>query len=165
MDKVKIEKNPDIQRQYLIGIDPGVSTGICLYDRDSKRICELKTTDFWNGFDWVLENAAPGTTEIIIEAPVKSAMYARQEGNAAKGGKGYGNRMMSNAASNAREAELLADGLERANFKVHRVRPKRHKSADGSSGKISAAEIKEETGYEASTNQHTRDAIMLVYGK
>lgn len=147
--------------KIILGIDPGVSTGLCLYDPDQKRVLEVKTLNFWTAYDWITRLSIQ-TVQIAIEAPVKTAMYARQEGNAAKGGKGYGNRMMSNAASNAREAELLADGLEKFGFTVTRLRPKPFKKADGTKGKANAEEVRALSGYQESTNQHVRDAILLA---
>lgn len=150
--------------KMIIGLDPGVTTGMCLFDPTDNRVLEVRTFDFWEAYS-CLATYNIKTCRVVIEAPVKTAMYGRQEANAEKGGKGYGNRMMANAASNAREAELLADGLERLGFEVKRVRPiRRGKDKDGNKlGKITPAELKEETGYEDRTNQHVRDAIMLVW--
>lgn len=146
-------------KKFTIGIDPGVTTGIAVYNRELKKIVNIKTTDFWGCLDYIRRATTPGNALIMIEAPNKTAMYARQE-DKVKGAR-YGNRMQSNAASNAREAELLADGLEKEGFEVRRVKPTRRnfeKAGDD------VRHIQKTTGFMEKTNAHTRDAIMLCYG-
>lgn len=145
--------------RFVAGIDPGATTGLALYDRHTGTIESVRTLDFWSCVDKFREwdNCR---IEVIIEAPVKTAMYGRQEKNVKNAG--YGNRMMANAASNAREAELLADGLEKLGYKVTRVRPRRKKKGEITTKKT-AEEVRAITGYEGSTNQHVRDAMMLVW--
>lgn len=140
----------------VIGIDPGVDTGVAIYHRELKAITDVYTFDFWECYNWLRAmKDGPANAIVIIEAPLKNVMYARQEEKAEQGSQRRNNRMMSNAASNAREAELLAGGIEALGFTVKRVRPTREKKK--------ADEVRRITGYEGSTNQHVRDAIMLCW--
>jgi hypothetical protein len=146
----------EVERKYAIGIDPGVTTGFAMYDRRLKVISVVKTLDFWSCYEHL--KATKPTCDmfiVVVECPVKTAMYARQEPNAAKGNARYGNRMMSNAAGNAREAELLADGIEKLGFEVRRVRPAREK--------WNQERLERVTGYTERTNQHVRDAIQMCW--
>jgi len=103
----------------------------------------------------------PEVTLVIIECPIKNALYARQEAVSNQGSARRGNAMMAHAASNAHEASLLADGIEGLGFQVKRVRPTRRnfeKAADD------VAFVQRTTGFMKTTNPHTRDAIMLCFG-
>jgi hypothetical protein len=145
--------------KFIFGIDPGATTGIALFDVEKGCIDNVFTSDFWGTYKTfaarALAKAGVKDCLVIIEAPVKNAMYAKQQAVADQGSAKRANRMMSNAASNAREAELLADGIEALGYTVKRVRPSRTK--------LNAEECRAESGFEGSTNQHTRDAIMLCY--
>lgn len=152
------------ERKWTIGIDPGKDTGFAVYDRHAKEITTVKTLDFWSCYHHFV--AAKPTAHmfiVVIEAPVKNAMYARQESAQAAhgGGKRYGNAMMSAAAGNAHEAALLADGIEALGFEVRRMRPKRRNFKTAEEDR---AHVKKITGYKGASNPHTRDAIMLCWG-
>jgi hypothetical protein len=142
-----------------IGIDPGKQTGVAVYDREKKEIIITGTMNFWSCYDWIIDVYNKDTVIIVIECPVKSAMYARQEGNVKSAR--YGNRMMANASANAHEADLLAIGLELKGYEVRRVRPKRRNFETAEQDR---EYVKQQTGYDGESNPHTRDAIMLCYG-
>lgn len=151
----------EVEFQFVAGIDPGSTTGLAVYNRVSKRVVKVYTLDFWSCYKMFANHADKSNTLVIIEAPHKTVMYAKQQKVADGKPASYGNRMMANAASNAREAELLADGLEQLGFEVQRVRPLPQKTK----AERNAVNVKEWTGYEGSTNQHVRDAIMLCWEK
>lgn len=139
--------------KHVIGIDPGATTGIAVYSRATKRIEAVYTATFWSCIT-ALKPYKPEESIVVIETPLRTVMYAKQ---AQKGYTGGGqNRLMADAAANAREAELLADGLEILGYNVRRVKPTAEKWKADYCRKI--------TGYEGSTNQHVRDAISLCFG-
>lgn len=146
---------------YAIGIDPGKSTGIALYHRVAKKVLGCWTSDFWGCYNLLRDLQVRSRFVVVIEAPVKTALYANQQAEADKGSAKRGNRMMANVAQNAHEADLLATGLEELGYVVVRKRPKRrnHKTADED-----REHILEVTGYDGESNPHTRDAIMLCWG-
>ncbi len=148
------------QVKYTIGIDPGSTTGVAVYNHEKDQITKIGTYDFWSCYKELGFISNKSLWFIVIEAPNKTAMYGRQTKVADGKSAGYGNRMMSNAASNAREAELLADGLELLGFQVKRVKPKRR---NFKKAEEDVAHIQATTGYMGRTNAHTRDAIMLCY--
>ena len=142
------------KKRYVVGIDPGVSTGVAWYDRHEKRVYDYGTSDFWkvhldfaHGLEW------KSSVVVVIEAPKKTRLYARQD---AEQGHRRREKIAANAGGNAREAELLADGLESLGYEVRRVTPSRTK--------WDAEQLKRFTGIEKRTNQHVRDAIALCYG-
>lgn len=140
--------------KYLIGIDPGAQTGLVVYDRQQKKIVEVRTTDFWDAYGFITLHDVE-RIEVFIENPglIKRPMYQRL--SFAKG-EGLRENMASRIGENRREAELLIDGLRRRGFSVREVKP--------TEKKMKAAEFKRLTRYPSSTNQHVRDAAMLVFG-
>ena len=139
--------------RYVIGIDPGANTGIAVWDREQEEVIQTTTTTFWPAYDYICALYKTSETKIIIEVPLRTVMYARQ---ASKGYKGAGqNRLMADAAGNAKESTLLAQGLELAGYEVKRVRPIK--------AKWTAIQLKRVTGIEGRTNQHVRDAIALCF--
>jgi hypothetical protein len=141
--------------RYTIGIDPGEETGVAVYDRKEKRIVQVYTSNFWelyttaknvwkNDFDDAI---------LVIETPKRTGLYERYN---VKQGPALREKIASDAGSNAREADLLATGLERLGFTVRRVKP--------TNSKWDAKKLKMVTGIEHRTNQHVRDAIQLCWG-
>lgn len=143
-----------MHKRYVIGIDPGVKTGLACYDREKKQITQFGTTGFWHVYESFAQDTVTSiTTLFIIETPKKTRLYDRQDGEQ---GDRRREKIASNIGSNGREAELLAEGIERLGFEVKRVVP--------TSGKWTAADLKLITGITERTSQHVRDAIALCYG-
>lgn len=144
-----------MKKRYAIGIDPGETTGVAIYDRKEKRIAQIYTSDFWqvygiartiwlNDFDDAI---------ILIETAKRTGIYARYH---AKEQGALREKIAANVGSNAREADLLATGLEKLGFDVRRVKP--------TNSKWDAKKLKFVTGIEYRTNEHVRDAIQLCWG-
>lgn len=130
------------------GIDPGKKTAIAKYDKKLGRLTDVFTVDFWGcyeyfSYDYVL-NDAP-ISKVIIEVP-------RTKSNWHKKGCDI---TAANVGGIFREANLLADGLEKLGYEVVRQHPQ---------GKVDAEYVKRLTGWKDRTNEHTRDAIMLCWG-
>lgn len=141
--------------KILIGIDPGVNTGVATYSRPSKKLLDLKTTDFWGAYDYVISHPIH-TVRIYIETPnSKRPMYADSD-KLAGGRQRVAELMASRIGSNRREATLLADRLESLGYMVERVKP--------ITEKWDAATFKLYTKFTGRCSQHARDAAKLVYG-
>ena len=143
-----------MKKPFVIGIDPGVQTGIAWYDRRERRVFDYETTDFWSVYSRFEEvRAWRFEAVIVIETPKKTRLYARQD---AEAGHRRREKIAANAGGNSREAELLAEGLEALGYEVRRVTPTRTK--------WTAEHLAKYTGITRRTSQHVRDAIALCYG-
>lgn len=133
-----------------IGIDCGKNTGIAIcYDGKIKLI----NSDFWHAFHYIKDTFDTEKTKVIIEDPSKiRTIYAKNRHQS----KMATAKIAQDVGGVKRESELLADGLEWAGFLVERVKPNNTKK--------DAKTIKRITGYGGRSNEHTRDALMLVYG-
>lgn len=140
----------------LIGIDAGKHTGVAIGSAEDPTIeIDFHTFDFWEAFDFI-KGYPTDYTGIIIEVPnSKRPMYNRVDGNSNAGR--VRELMSSRIGGNRREAELLADGLERLGYPVQRVTPTKKK--------WNAEDLARETGITKRTNEHVRDAIRLVWDK
>ena len=129
----------------IIGIDPGKNTGLAI--AENGQLIKLMTTDFWGAVETIERNA---DAVIVIELPANKHIF--HKGAQARGAIG---RTGINVGSVIREAELLIQYLHR-NDREHIIqRPQ---------GKKNAAEFKKITGWTGRTNQHERDAAMMIHG-
>ena len=128
-----------------IGIDPGKTTGLAVYDRDHNKLVRLESTTFWGAYSTVLTEYHD-VFAVVIEVPkTKHNWHKDKSGITAH-----------NIGRVCREAELLAIGLELAGLNVITQHPK---------GKINHNMFCRITRWsEGRTNDHTRDAGMLCYG-
>lgn len=136
---------------YVIGIDPRRKTGMVVYDRRKKIISTVLTTDFWGAVGLIKKDYPPSVVFLIVVEVPKTKHVWQDKATT----KGSIQRTAFNVGSVCREAELLAEYFIRAGYKVITQHPQ---------GKRSAGEVKKITKYQGSTNEHTRDAIMLVWG-
>lgn len=136
-------------KRFAVGIDPGTTTGIGVYDRDSSRIVAVKRTDFFGVLPWLESNVRLSNTKIFVELPGKF-MYGRND-DVEKGRDTY----MADVGGNRREAQLLAELLRRARLDVEQVRPVGKEKWDVF--KFQAA-----TKWHGSVSQHERDACRLA---
>lgn len=135
----------------LIGIDAGVYTGVAVGTREGVEPIYWKLLDFWSAYDFI-SKFNPDHTGIVIEVPTGHVIHHRVNENAS----GFGrDRQAANVGSNRREAALLAERFESMGFAVARVKPTRTK--------WKADDLARHTGITAKTNEHTRDAIRLIW--
>ncbi len=148
---------------YLIGLDPGKSTGVCLYDKSQKVIIMLDTLDFWEVFDLIKELSFihshidhQGKLSFVIE---NSSLNKPTFAKAGDGKELTRQKISRNVGMNQRESVLLIEGIRRLGYEVKEVTPSK-KSAY--TGKITVPMFKAMTGWKGTSSQHARDAAMLV---
>jgi hypothetical protein len=144
-------------KRYVIGIDCGVKTGLAVWDRKEKQFAEIETYDFWSAFFRIFGKADHEETLIFVEDPSKNKPVFIKKG--VHGGR-QALKIAQNVGGVKRESQLMIDGLKHAGYEVKAVRPKK-----GSMTKLKAEAFKQITGYTGRTNEHTRDAAMLVFGR
>ena len=127
----------------VIGIDPGKRTGLAIV-RDG-YLRSLYTIDFWSTYD-MLASFSATDIKVVIEVPHNKKNWHGVGAAVAVGGV-------------IREAQLLADGVERLGFSVTRVHP------TGRGKKMKHAEFCKLTGWKGRTNEHARDAALLALGE
>lgn len=143
-----------------IGIDPGVHTGVCVYDSKKKEIILLETHTFWSAIELIknyYEEFGFGIL-VFIEDPSKNkAMHHNQHKEITREKLNLSMKIAQDVGMNKREATLIIDYLKLNNIP--------HKAVKPTSTKVDAQYFKMITGYSGSTNEHKRDAGMLVIGR
>lgn len=139
------------QYDFLIGIDCGVNTGFAVYSKIDKKIVEIDSykihyaltrITYWSKFSILVRVEDARLRTWIPQQKNEKAERGRREG----------------AGSVKRDATIWQDFLEDSGIDFEMVAPKHNKT------KIGADYFKKVTGYTSQTNQHARDAAMLVYG-
>lgn len=156
--------NPETApKESALAIDPGTETGAAWTNGKHLR---LATVDFWAlleelehgaDTDWPI-NVTPARTAIILEAPhLRPVTHARNL-------KGQNWRAAAKIAQNAggvqREAELLAEGIERLGYQLTQTAPIQEKKWPAGYAERVAKGLGLE--WEGPNNEHTRDAFRLL---
>jgi len=145
--------------QYVIGIDGGVNTGFAVYDRNSRKLVEIKTYSFWEAIEalesWMDDCGISGIEVWIEDVEAHSPTFYRgAKGSAVQ------NRISQSVGRNKRDCQLLKEWLERKGVVFYSIPPTKQ-----SMTKLNAETFKTYTGWNERTSQHGRDAAMLVFGR
>jgi len=137
--------------QY-IGIDVGIHNGFAVWDKTAKRLIELSTYKTWEVIMWLLvkKNDKIDFT-VRIENPntwVNYGTLTTKEVNGRKQG----------AGSVKRSYQVLIEFFEDNDIKYEAI------SLRSSLKKLKADKFKMLTGIDVKTNEHERDACMMVWG-
>lgn len=136
--------------RYIIGIDTGASTGYAAWDARHKRLFAVETIKIHEAMERV-----KGHVLINAGAPV----FVRVED--ARKRKWFGKsgpEQLQGAGSIKRDAKIWEDFLTDLGCPFEMVAPKNNKT------KLNAESFKKLTGWNDRTNEHSRDAAMLVFG-
>jgi hypothetical protein len=146
---------PNKSFTLLIGIDPGVNTGVCVYSTKYKSIHSILSLPIHRALEsvqWISNKYPKGVIKVRFEDARLRKWIPRQKTESAEKGRREG------AGSVKRDCKIWEDFLTYLDVDFEMVPPKNNKT------KVSAEYFKKLTGYEGKTNEHSRDAAMLVIG-
>ncbi len=132
--------------RYLIGIDPGIHTGIAVWDRTEKRLLEVKATSILKAIQEVAGYRREGEIEIRFEDARLRTWFGKS-----------GREVLQGAGSVKRDCSIWEEFCQDINIAYKKVAPKNNKT------KLDAHQFRRVTGWTRRTNEHGRDAGMLVY--
>jgi hypothetical protein len=133
--------------KMIIGIDPGVQTGLALYDTEVKILCQLETVPIHRAMETVLRYHS----QYKIVVRFEDARLRKWFGKA-------GREKLQGADSVKRDCRIWEDFLKDSGIPFEAVAPQQNKT------KIKAETFRKITGWTGRTTEHSRDAGMLVYG-
>ncbi len=149
--------------RYVVGVDPGTKTGLAVFDRESRALITLQTTDFWGAYEAIRKMPVD---EVSVRVEVHRYCPTFRERKRGAGSVGTLDRMARNVGQVTREATLLVEGLRRCGYSVVEVRPQG--KIKGDDGKYDAEEDRAQflrlTGWQGQTSQHARDAGRIAWG-
>ena len=140
---------------YYIGIDTGTHTGLAVWNSKERKLEQIKTVKIHIAMDIVRAFIAISKTGVADNYVFIRVEDARQR-------KWFGknsNAKLQGAGSVKRDCTIWEDFLTDLGAKFEMVNPANNKT------KLNAEQFKRITKYSGQTNEHNRDAAMLVYGK
>lgn len=140
-----------MRRKLFIGIDPGVHTGLAVYDQDKKEL-ELFTYKLHQAFDHVQKLAPFFDLHVTIEDPNQWTHFRSYKEAKAK---------LQGAGSVKRDFSAWRDFLTDWDIPFTAVRPDKQRNAYATN----EAMFKSITGYTKRSSGHARVAGMLVWRK
>lgn len=148
-----------VKPRYIIGVDPGVHTGIAVYDRESNRLDLLRTCTAERATETVsnLVDVYTGFGGQPVLVKVENPSFNLPVFNQ---GERLNDRALlkkaQNVGMNKRDATILINQLAAAGVDVEGIRPSRKK--------WSTDFFRSVTGWQGRTNQHERDAARVCWG-
>lgn len=133
--------------RYFIGIDVGINTGVAVWDKSEKRFVEIQTTSILKAMEIVKKYEKSDIVQVRLEDARKRKWFGDS-----------GRERLQGAGSVKRDCVIWEEFLNDRKIPYMLIAPKNN------STKLSAESFKKITGYSGRTNEHTRDAAMLVFG-
>jgi len=136
-----------MRAEIYIGIDTGVNTGVAIWNAKTQKFEAVETCKIHRAIELVgkLHRACP------LMVRVEDARLRKWYGKA-------GRERLQGAGSVKRDASIWEDFLNDLGVRHELVAPASNRT------KLDAKTFAKVTGYTGSTNEHSRDAAMLVYG-
>lgn len=140
--------------KYYIGIDAGTQTGVCVWDKDQKQMMQIGSMPIHKAMHHVSywSRQAPGQIFVRLEDARLRKWIPKQKTEIAERGRREG------AGYVKAHCAIWEEYLKDIGIPYELVAPKNNKT------KVTAEYFKRLTGYEERTNEHQRDAGMLVVG-
>jgi len=149
VDRVKNNGNLRTESRLLIGIDTGVNTGIAVWNRHERKLVMVKSLMIHQAMEYIL-TLDYFSTFILVEDARKATHGRNSATDKSK---------LQGAGSVKRDAKMWEDFLTDKAIPFEMIRPNR------ATTKLDAPTFRAITGWEEQTNQHGRDAAMIVFGK
>lgn len=138
----------------VIGIDPGAHTGFALWDAAHLQLRRVESMSIAEAQQEIREAWWNQTLDlVIVEDARKRTFFRRMDILQAK----YGAAVREGAGSAKREASIWEEFLKILGVPYVMLSPRRTKTK--------APRFQLQTGWKGRTNEHARDAAMLVFGQ
>ena len=131
---------------YLIGIDPGVNTGFALWD--GKAFVEITTVDIITAINKV-KNLADDFNVMVYYEDARLRHWFGSSGR----------EKLMGAGSVRRDSQIWETACKVLNIPYEAIAPKQNIT------KLNARQFAMYTGWKGRTNEHGRDAAMLVFNR
>lgn len=142
--------HPTVSRtaRYVIGIDPGVNTGIAVWDRHTQQFTDIRTLGILDAMEVVLKvSRLDGGVCLRVEDP-------RQISNSRPGSRA----MAQGVGSVKRDAKIWEEFVEKHELPCRFIAPSKRTLT-----KTPQHDFNRWTGWKGRTSNHARDAAMLAW--
>ncbi|HEY4756030.1 MAG TPA: hypothetical protein VIH28_08255 [Ignavibacteriaceae bacterium] len=131
---------------YIIGIDPGTTTGIAIWNPKSKEFEQIFSGKILEVMTKLEPHCVFGKTKFMIENPNLRKWFGKS-----------GREVLQGVGSVKRDYQIWIEWFEINNSEYQDIHPKNIKT------KLDAKQFEKITGWKKQTNSHMRDAGMLVF--
>lgn len=136
----------------VIGIDPGLHTGLAVWDTSSRQFLEIRCSGIVDAMDYLDRlRAEKGIGLVVFEDARQRTWIPRERDLAQMKGRAMG------AGSVKRDCSIWEEWCKARQVQYIASRPKNGMT------KLTDAYFRGITGYDRRTNEHGRDAAMLVF--
>lgn len=136
----------------VIGIDPGMHTGLAVWDTSSRQFLDIRCSGIVSAMDYLDDLAYNrGIGLVVFEDARQRTWIPREKDLAQVKGRAMG------AGSVKRDCSIWQEWCEARSIQYIASRPKTGMT------KLTDAYFRGITGYDRRTNEHGRDAAMLVF--
>lgn len=135
------------KQRFMVGIDPGVQTGMAIWRPDMKRLAEVESLQIHEAMDRI-RALKPWLVLVVVEDARMRTWFGTT-----------GREKLQGAGSVKRDCVIWQDFLASLEIKAEFVRPAANKT------KLDSKTFERLTGWTKRTNEHARDAAMLVVGR
>ena len=134
------------------GIDPGLHTGLAVWDTSSRQFLEIRCSGIVDAMDYLDHlRATDGIGLVVFEDARQRTWIPRERDLAQMKGRAMG------AGSVKRDCSIWEEWCKARKVQYIASRPKNGMT------KLTDAYFRGITGYDRRTNEHGRDAAMLVF--
>jgi hypothetical protein len=137
------------ERCLVIGIDPGVTTGLAIWDGEGQKLIEVGSMGVVGAMMKVQLKQQSGRLHSVVFEDARLRTWFGAKGREA----------LQGAGSIKRDCQIWVEWLEYLGCAYRAVSPQ------GKGAKIDAEHFKRLTKWAGRTNEHARDAAMLVIGR
>lgn len=146
---VNLERKRSEKHAIAIGIDPGVDTGVAVWDHRNLHFTRIESMKIHQAFDLVKEYHRIFAGDIFVR--FEDARLRDWFGTS-------GREKLQGAGSIKRDSKIWEDFLTDNDIHFEPAKPK------AGSTKMGAAPFARQTNWRSRTNEHNRDAAQLVWG-
>lgn len=138
----------DLDFDFVVGIDPGVHTGVAVWDRDAQQLLRVDCMSIIDAMDLLEVLRREARLEVRIEDARLRTWFANK-----------GREALQGAGSIKRDCAVWESWLKARKVAYRAVKPM------SGATKLTAQQFSRLTGWSGRTNEHGRDAAMLVFGE
>lgn len=134
----------------LLAVDPGVTTGLALYCTERRKLLRVWSSGCVDALFEAADMHAQGELQrlVIEDARLRTGYFGERSRHKLQG-----------AGSVKRDCGIWTELAARLGVPLQSISPR------DKGRKLDSAEFKRLTGWDERTNEHARDAAMLVFGR